>query len=126
MFSHVTIGTNDLTRATAFYDAVFAALGHGSFAIGGNYKGYGAADGDQVWITLPVNGEPATAGNGSMVAFLADTRSSVDDAHGAAMANGGADEGAPGLRPHYHENYYGGYFRDPDGNKICVVCHRPE
>jgi lactoylglutathione lyase len=62
-------------------------------------------------------------GNGQMVAFLAETRAAVDDAHAIALASGGTSEGAPGLRLEYHANYYGAYFRDPDGNKLCVVCH---
>jgi lactoylglutathione lyase len=58
-----------------------------------------------------------------MTAFMADTRAMVDAAHAAALAHGGTCEGPPGLRPAYHEHYYGAYFRDPDGNKLCVVCH---
>ncbi len=61
-----------------------------------------------------------------MIALLAPERSAVDACHAAAMEQGGADEGRPGLRPHYHKDYYGAYFRDLDGNKICVVCHQPE
>jgi catechol 2,3-dioxygenase-like lactoylglutathione lyase family enzyme len=61
-----------------------------------------------------------------MVAFVARDRASVRKAHAIALRNGGSDEGAPGLRPEYHENYYGAYFRDPDGNKLCVVCHGHE
>jgi lactoylglutathione lyase len=63
------------------------------------------------------------AGNGQMVALLAATRAQVDAAHALALAHGGRCEGPPGLRPHYHANYYGAYFRDPDGNKLCVACH---
>jgi predicted lactoylglutathione lyase len=58
-----------------------------------------------------------------MVAFLAESRATVDQAFSIALANGGTSEGPPGLRPEYHENYYGAYFRDPDGNKLCVACH---
>ena len=61
-----------------------------------------------------------------MIAFLAKTRSTVRAAHAFALANDGKDEGAPGLRTHYHPNYYGAYFRDPDGNKLCVACHETE
>jgi catechol 2,3-dioxygenase-like lactoylglutathione lyase family enzyme len=60
-----------------------------------------------------------------MTALLAPSRAAVEAAHAAALANGGRCEGAPGLRPHYHPNYYGAYFRDPDGNKIGVCCHDP-
>ncbi|KVE06791.1 VOC family protein [Burkholderia anthina] len=58
--------------------------------------------------------------------FYAPTRAHVDRCHAFALRHGGTCEGPPGLRPHYHRDYYGAYFRDPDGNKLCVVCHRPE
>ena len=61
-----------------------------------------------------------------MVAFIAKDRGTVDRVHQLALATGGVDEGAPGQRPHYHADYYGAYFRDPDGNKLCVACHSPE
>ena len=61
-----------------------------------------------------------------MIAFMAASRSHVRMAHAAALANGGACEGEPGLRPDYHDHYYGAYFRDPDGNKLAVACHEPE
>lgn len=60
-----------------------------------------------------------------MTAFLADSRSKVDAVHRLAVSLGARSEGAPGLRPEYHANYYGAYFRDPDGNKLCVACHQP-
>ncbi len=60
-----------------------------------------------------------------MVAFLAETRDVVDQAFAVAIANGAVSEGQPGLRPEYHPNYYGAYFRDPEGNKLCVACHVP-
>ena len=69
---------------------------------------------------------PAVAGNGHMIALLAANRATIDRAHATALAHGGACEGPPGLRPQYHANYYGAYFRDPDGNKLCVCCHEPE
>jgi catechol 2,3-dioxygenase-like lactoylglutathione lyase family enzyme len=77
-------------------------------------------------ITRPFDGASASAGNGHMVAFLAATRSQVDRCHAIALQQGGLDEGTPGLRPHYHKQYYGAYFRDPDGNKLCVCCHEKE
>jgi lactoylglutathione lyase len=61
-----------------------------------------------------------------MVAFIAETRATVDQAFAIALENGGTSDGIPGLRPEYHEHYYGAYFRDPDGNKLCVACHSPE
>jgi catechol 2,3-dioxygenase-like lactoylglutathione lyase family enzyme len=70
----------------------------------------------------PFEGEHAP-GNGQMTALLAPSRAAVDAAYAAALAHGAHSEGAPGLRPHYHPNFYGAYFRDLDGNKLCVVCH---
>lgn len=126
MFSHATIGTNDISRARDFYDAVMKTIGHGRhFDYEDVTTGYGKAGEDIVWICRPENGKEASVGNGMMIGFLAQDRKSVDDFHAAALDNGGSDEGAPGLRPHYHEHYYGAYVRDPDGNKLCVVCHKP-
>lgn len=76
-------------------------------------------------VGAPYDGQAPAAGNGQMVGFLATTRAQVDRVHAAALAHGGTDEGAPGLRPEYHADYYGAYFRDPDGNKLCVACHEP-
>jgi len=77
-------------------------------------------------IGHPYNSQPATPGNGQMIALLAPNRSAVDSCYARAIANGAQSEGRPGLRPHYHPHYYGAYFRDPDGNKLCVCCHGPE
>ena len=71
-------------------------------------------------IGHPFDGMPAQSGNGQMTALLASTRAAVDRTYQAALAHGGMCEGEPGLRPHYHAQYYGAYFRDPDGNKLCV------
>jgi catechol 2,3-dioxygenase-like lactoylglutathione lyase family enzyme len=125
MYSHVTIGTNDIERAVKFYDAVMAVLAHAKFREGDGYVGYGTADGEKVWVVTPFDGKPASVGNGMHIAFAAPTRYAVDAAYEIGLANGGTDEGAPGLRPHYHPDYYGAYMRDPDGNKIQVVCHKP-
>ena len=129
MFSHITLGTNDLVRAAVFYDTVLATLGmerrynapeHG-------LVGYGEQGGKpQVFICTPFDGEKATHGNGTHIALLAPSRDAVDCFHVAALAAGGSDEGAPGLRPQYHEHYYGAYVRDPDGNKLQACCHDPE
>lgn len=77
-------------------------------------------------ICKPYNDQQHHPGNGQMVAFIAKDRATVRAAHDAALLQGGTSEGLPGLRPEYHANYYGAYFRDPDGNKICVVSHDPE
>ncbi len=129
MLSHVYIGINDFPRAFAFYSDVLKALG----------LTLKFSDPDKRWagwmqagvarplflIGRPYNGEAAAAGNGQMVALLAPNRDAVDRCYRIAITNGGIDEGAPGLRPWYHANYYGAYFRDPDGNKLCVCCHDP-
>ncbi len=126
MYSHATVGTNDPERSKTFYDATMAALGHGCFYSDGGYNAYGAEERDQFWVMPPFDKKPATPGNGVHIAFIAPSRAHVDAFHAAALAHGGSDEGAPGLRLHYHPNYYGAYVRDPDGNKLQAVCHNPE
>lgn len=129
MFSHVTLGTNDAARAVAFYDPLLALLGlkRQESDLDKGYAGYAAAPEvtPQFWITAPLDRQPATVGNGMTIAFEAPDRATVDRFHATALAHGGKDEGPPGLRPHYHPDYYGAYLRDPDGNKLCCVCHRP-
>ena len=126
MFSHVTAGSNDMAKSKAFYDGVTQALGlvrHMEFPDG---VGYGPKGGrPQLWIVRPIDRQAASVGNGITIGLEADTRSAVDAAYAAGMAAGGKDEGKPGLRTHYHPNYYGAYVRDPEGNKVCIVCHKP-
>ena len=125
MFSHVTIGTTDLAKGRTFYEALLKPLGIARHLDVSDGAGYGAAAGRlPIWIVRPLDQKPASAGNGITIGLDAETRAAVDAAYKAAMAAGGTDEGAPGLRPHYHPNYYGAYLRDPDGNKICIVCHK--
>jgi catechol 2,3-dioxygenase-like lactoylglutathione lyase family enzyme len=127
MYSHTTIGANDLVRAQAFYDAVLAPLGLEVRFSGDGMVGYGLPGGrPQFLIVRPFDGGEPSTGNGTMIALLASSRALVDACHAAAMERGGRDEGGSGLRPRYHRNYYGAYFRDPDGNKICVCSHHPE
>lgn len=127
MFSHICLGVSDFDRALAFYRRLMPVLG-----IPERF-----CEPDQPWagwqshpeprplflIGKPFDQQPHVAGNGQMVAFQAASRAMVDEAHAVALAHGGTDEGAPGLRPHYHAHYYGAYFRDTEGNKLCVVCH---
>ncbi|MGE0725819.1 MAG: VOC family protein, partial [Alphaproteobacteria bacterium] len=93
---------------------------------GGAAAGYGERSGPaRFWIGLPHDRRPASAGNGVHVCFAAPDRAAVDAFHRAALAAGGADDGAPGLRPEYHQDYYGAFVRDPDGNKIEAVFRKP-
>jgi catechol 2,3-dioxygenase-like lactoylglutathione lyase family enzyme len=128
MFSYVSLGTQDLTRAKAFYDAALAPLGIprvDDYDPDGTSAAWGTDDpGPHLWVTKPFDGQPATVGNGTMVSFLAETRAAVDAFYQAALANGGTDEGAPGLRPQYGPTFYAAYVRDPDGNKVNAVCYR--
>ena len=127
MISHVYIGVTDFVRAWTFYKAVLPLLGL-KIRFTDPDKGWGGWQSPDrtrplFLIGMPFNGNPAHAGNGQMIALLAPDRSVVDRAYAAALAAGGMSEGAPGLRPQYHENYYGAYFRDLDGNKLCICCH---
>lgn len=128
MFSHVTVGSRDLDRAGAFYDAVLQPLGlvRRPVAPDGGPASLcwivpGAAL-PRFYVYVPFDGKAARAGNGSMVAFQAPTPAAVDAAYAAGIAAQGADCGKPGPRPHYGADYYGAYLRDPDGNKVHVVC----
>jgi catechol 2,3-dioxygenase-like lactoylglutathione lyase family enzyme len=130
MISHVHIGIGDFDRALAFYTAVMAPLGPVlKFAEPENsWAAWKAKTADRPLFIIgkPYDGGAATPGNGQMIALLAPSRKAVADCHAAALVLGGMCEGPPGLRPQYHPNYFGAYFRDPDGNKLCVCCHDPE
>ena len=125
MFLYLTVGTNDLTRARRFYDAVMPTIGLVFRAADASEIGYGPPEGRiRFWVTRPFDGKPASVGNGSMPALEARNRAAVDAFHAAALASGGSDEGAPGLR--YTPDFYSCYVRDPDGNKLSAVCEAPE
>lgn len=127
MFSHVFVGVSDFERALAFYEPLMALLGIEARFCDRSRPWAGWQVPGQArplfLIGAPFDGQAQAPGNGQMTAFLAPSRAVVDAAHALALAHGGADEGAPGLRPDYHAHYYGAYFRDQDGNKLCVVCH---
>jgi catechol 2,3-dioxygenase-like lactoylglutathione lyase family enzyme len=123
MIGYVTLGTDDLERSRAFYDALFAELGASRLIeLDSGFTLYGTGWGKPgVAVTRPYDGEPARAGNGNMVSLVVDARDKVDRLHARALELGGSDEGAPGLRgPEGDRAFYGAYFRDPDGNKFCV------
>ena len=132
MLSYVYFGTNDLKRATAFYDAVLAPLGMPRCItndpewdrISAGWGIYEDAGGRELafWIGKPFDERPASVGNGSMVAFSGPSWNAVEDFHAAALANGGTSEGGPGLRPQYGPDFYAAYVRDLDGNKLAAVC----
>lgn len=127
MFSHITVGAADIERAGRFYDPVLATLGLArvktlKIAIAYGPQGFAGIE-PPFWVLRPYDRKPQHPGNGNMVAFNATTRAEVHAFHAAALAAGGSDEGTPGLRPHFHPSFYGAYVRDPDGNKLCAVCH---
>ena len=120
MIGYVTLGTNDLPRACAFFDALFAELGAGRFLDDGNFVAWATApDQPSVSVTKPFDGQPATVGNGVMVALVVETAEQVDKLYAKALELGGKDEGAPGERI---PGFYAGYFRDLDGNKFNAFC----
>ena len=128
MYSHITLGVNDLQRSINFYDGLMSILGYKRHHSSDDFAGYGdlkdASKGNNfLWILRPINGEPASAGNGTNIAFDASSRDVVDEFYNKAMELGGVDEGGPGIRAEAHENFYATYVRDPDGNKLVCVCH---
>ena len=117
LMSHVSIGTAHYERALEFYDAVLATLGArrmmehpGAAAYGKRYP--------EFWVQTPIDGRPASVGNGTHIGFLAENRAQVDAFFAAALAAGATGDGAPGPRPHYGQPYYGCFVRDFDGHKI--------
>jgi catechol 2,3-dioxygenase-like lactoylglutathione lyase family enzyme len=118
VLDHVTFGVSDIERSKAFYDQALRSLGIERMYADASSAGYGANRKAFFWISL--KGTPQT---GAHVAFSTADRETVDRFHPAALAAGGRDHGAPGLRPHYHVNYYGAFVLDPDGHNIEAVCH---
>lgn len=130
MYSHVFVGVADFDRALAFYRALMPVLGLPERFCDRSrpWAGWQSAPGPRPLFLIgrPHDRAAHAAGNGQMVAWQATSRAVVDRAHAAALAHGGRCEGPPGLRPEYHPHYYGAYFRDTEGNKLCVACHLPD
>jgi catechol 2,3-dioxygenase-like lactoylglutathione lyase family enzyme len=122
MIHHVSVGTNDLARAKAFYDPLMRLIGFRLLKQSDKAAHYGASD-IVFSLETPADGLPATPGNGAHVAFQAPDRDAVRRFHETAMASGGTDEGAAGIRENYNANYYGAFVRDLDGNKIGRHLH---
>jgi catechol 2,3-dioxygenase-like lactoylglutathione lyase family enzyme len=130
MIDHLSLGVGDLARSRAFYDTVLAPLGFQRVFDFDNGSGYGRPEPQPLkeqalafWI---IQHRTVTANLGLHICFAAPSREAVDAFHAAALANGGIDNGKPGLRPQYHADYYAAFVFDPDGHKIEAVRHAPE
>lgn len=120
MIGYVLLGTNDLVRASKFYDALLAEIGAGRFMESERFIAWGTGpDAPGLGVIYPYDGEPATVGNGVMVALVMDSPDKVDRIYKKAIELGATDEGPAGPRG---EGFYAGYFRDLDGNKLNVFC----
>lgn len=124
MFDHVCLEVSDFENCKKFYGQVMEFLGYRIWASGADYIGYGTQDRPHFWLNKAVETKSAT--KNVHVAFPAKNREAVRGFYRLALENGGTSEGEPGLRPEYHENYYGAFVLDPEGNNIEAVCHRAE
>ena len=123
MIAYTIVGTNDLEKSAAFYDALLAEIGGKRAMELNGVTLYAGAEGTPFFcIAKPYDGAPATVGNGSMVSFAAKDPAEVDRLHAKALELGATDDGAPGPRTNKTLNFYAGYFRDPDGNKLNFFC----
>jgi catechol 2,3-dioxygenase-like lactoylglutathione lyase family enzyme len=120
MIDHTGLTVSDVKKSKAFYGAALAPLGYTLLIEFEDAAGFGIAPKPDLWIGQGVPSTPPIH-----IAFRADTRNIVDAFYRAAMAAGGRDNGPPGVRPHYHANYYGAFVLDPDGHNIEAVCHGP-
>ena len=120
MLDHVSLGVSDFAHSKAFYEAALKPLGISVIMSGGGFAGFGDTR-PFFWIGQAA-GAPSA---GTHVAFGVDSRALVDAFHAAAIAAGGRDNGAPGIRAHYHPDYYGAFVLDPDGHNVEAVCHLP-
>jgi len=120
MIGYVTLGTNDLAAASAYYDELLGTIGASRIFDTDTFVAWGnGPTGTGLALSMPFNGEAATVGNGVMVAIKLETPAEVDAFHAKALELGGSDEGASGPRG---DIFYAGYFRDPDGNKLNAYC----
>ena len=129
MLDHVSLGVSDVGRSRRFYDAALRPLGLVRIVDFGNGRGsdYGAMPGSLgVEFTITGEADVLTPIPGAHLCFRASDREAVERFHAAALAEGGRDDGAPGLRPHYHADYYCAFVLDPDGHRIEAVCHAPQ
>ena len=117
MIGYATIGSNDLEKAKSFYDAVLQPLGGQRAFASERMQGYAGKAGAMLAVCTPYDGNAAAPGNGNTVALASPSNELVDQVYGLAIANEAADEGAPGARS---DSFYGAYFRDLDGNKVCI------
>lgn len=128
MLSYITLGANDIPASDRFYSALLVPLGYAKASEEGGLAFTLPTDSappglpPAVYVRPPFDGQPATVGNGSMVAFRADSQAQVRQLHAAAIAAGGRDEGAPGFRAAYSRDFFVAYLRDPLGNKVAVFC----
>lgn len=128
MLSYLVIGANDVALSVRFYAATLLPLGYEQTAwdSGASFSLKDTEDKENgpgtIWVEAPFDGQPATFGNGMMLAFRTKTRAEVRAFYASAMAEGGTDEGQPGPRPRYGETFYGAYVRDPVGNKLSAFC----
>ncbi len=134
MIDHISLPVSDYARSRAFYDKALGALGFkvameitdAPDFIGAGYGALGAPE-PVFWIgAARVPGAPPVSPDGQHIAFRAANRRAVDTFYRETLATGGTDNGAPGLRPHYHPSYYAAFVLDPDGHRLEAVCHRPE
>ncbi|WP_297800952.1 VOC family protein [Arenimonas sp. GDDSR-1] len=124
MIGYVTLGTNDLARAAAFYDALLAEIGARRWMESDRFIAWATApDKPSLGVILPFDGQPATAGNGTMVSLVMDSNAQVDRLYAKALELGAKDEGPAG--PRGMNGFYAGYVRDLDGNKLNLFCYTP-
>jgi catechol 2,3-dioxygenase-like lactoylglutathione lyase family enzyme len=124
MIDHVSIGVSDITRSKAFYDAVLAPLGYTCQSAGDTYLGYGTPEHTQLWLLASRQPVPADPNSGLHFCLCAPNRASVAAFHAAALAQGGQDNGKPGLRADYGNNYYAAFIIDPDGYRMEAYCNK--